>query len=188
MAIDCWIWGNANSPEKCIEEYQIRLCDEEMKPYSGIMKTVSNRLVSVLYRYGELAAKQCWFAGKISQDMYVVALGGEQNSLLGTRFGKNRGLFCVMAFGFTGEDIAGYRQDSDLFEPLKNILRTLNEKCTGSEETPPVKKLEELQKWSSVPAQEALKSHCAAYRTEGDGCIQASVPKQSFSSSATWGT
>lgn len=131
MAVARWIWGNANSQDPNIQEYQIRLCDEEMKPYRGVMTTISNRLVSVVNRYGDLTTKRCWFAGRIAPDMYVIALGGEQNSILGTQFAGTRGLFGVMAFGFSGEDICLYQQTEELFIPLKQMLCQVNEagKC-----------------------------------------------------------
>lgn len=135
MAVVRWVWGNANSQNMDIQEYQIRLCDEELKPYRGIMTTISNRLVSVVNRYGELTTKRCWFAGKISSDMYVIALGGEQNSILGTQYAGTRGLFGVMALGFTGKDICLYRQTEELFNPLKQLLREVNEKGKCKQET-----------------------------------------------------
>lgn len=126
MAITRWVWGNANSQDPSIQEYQIRLCDEGMKPYRGVMTTISNRLVSVANRYGDLTTKRCWFAGKISPNMYVIALGGEQNSILGTRYVGTRGLFGVMAYGFTGKDICLYQQTEDIFAPLMQLLRQVN--------------------------------------------------------------
>lgn len=131
MAVARWIWGNANSQDPSIQEYQIRLCDEKMKPYRGTMTMISNRLVSAMNRYGDLTTKRCWFAGKIAPDMYVVALGGEQNSILGTQYAGTRGLFGVMAFGFTGKDICLYQQTEELFFPLKQLLCQVNDmgKC-----------------------------------------------------------
>lgn len=127
MAIVRWIWGNINSMIPAIQEYQVRICDEQFKPYRDKLIRLSNRMVSVGNRNGSNATACCWFAGYLAPNLYFVALGGEQNSILKTRYTGTRGLFGVMGLGFTDEDIHLYRQTDALFDSLKQILRKLHE-------------------------------------------------------------
>lgn len=140
MAIGRWIWGNANLEDMGRQEFQIRLCDAGLQAHKDCLLKISNRLVSAAKRQGELTVRQCWFAGYLdsAETVYVIALAGEQNQLLGTRLQGSRGLFCVFALGFMGEDIRHYRQDADLFQPLKELMKKINEtgRCDGGKASP----------------------------------------------------
>ena len=46
---------------------------------------------------------------------------------MGTNLVGSRGLYGMLAYGFTGEDIRRIRRDEDFFEPLKALLRAVNE-------------------------------------------------------------
>lgn len=129
MAIERWIWGNANLKDAGLQEFQVRLCDAGLQAYKDSLIRLSNRLASTEKRKAELTAQQCWFAGYLdaARTVYVAALAGEQNQLLGARMQGSRGLVCVFALGFLGEDIQRYRQDEGLFEPLKEIMKAINE-------------------------------------------------------------
>lgn len=175
MSIDYWIWGNANSQIPQIQEFDTRLCSNGFVPVKGELELLSKRLVSTMWRNGERTIAQCWFAGFIKPHLYVIALGAEQNTLLGTQFVGTRGLFCTIALGFSGSDINGYRQNSSLFDPLKDILRTINEKCTGTEEIAPVISLPELQKYICIPSEESLRNHCEQYQIEET--VHAQIPE-----------
>ena len=163
MAVEYFILGNANSAVPKIQEYQIRLCSDGLNPHRKKLVKLSNRLMSVDNRTRENITARCWFAGYLTPELYLVALGGEQNSLLKTRYVGTRGLFAVMALGFTGEDIRLYKQSEKLFEPLKQILRQINEWCSGSADIPPVKSSEELNRALNPPAKDALHEHCAKF-------------------------
>ena len=163
MAVEYFILGNANSAVPEIQEYQIRLCSDGLNPHREKLVKLSNRLMSVDNRNAENVTTRCWFAGYLTPKLYIVALGGEQNSLLKTRYVGTRGLFAVMALGFTGEDIRLYKQSEELFEPLKQILQQINKRCTGSEDFPPAKSPEELNRELKTPAKDALHEHCAKF-------------------------
>ena len=163
MAVEYFILGNANSAVPEIQEYQIRLCSDGLNPHREKLVKLSNRLMSVDNRNAENVTTRCWFAGYLTPKLYIVALGGEQNSLLKTRYVGTRGLFAVMALGFTGEDIRLYKQSEELFEPLKQILQQINKRCTGSEDFPPAKSPEELNRDLKTPAKDALHEHCAKF-------------------------
>ena len=163
MAVEYFILGNANSAVPEIQEYQIRLCSDGLNTHREKLVKLSNRLMSVDNRNAENVTTRCWFAGYLTPKLYIVALGGEQNSLLKTRYVGTRGLFAVMALGFTGEDIRLYEQSEELFEPLKQILQQINKRCTGSEDVPPAKSPEELNRELKTPAKDALHEHCAKF-------------------------
>lgn len=172
MSIDYWIWGNVNSQIPQIQEFDTRLCSIGFNPVKGELELISKRLISTMWRNGDRTVAQCWFAGFLKPDLYVIALGAEQNTLLGTQFAGTRGLLCTMAMGFTGSDIISYRQDSRLFDPLKDILYTINVKCTGDEETPPISSISELQKHILIPSEESLRKHCEIFCAEDNICAQ----------------
>lgn len=172
MSIESWIYGNLNSKDPVIQEYNTRLCSNGFIRVKGELELLSKRIMSTMWRNGERTIAQCWFAGFVKPDLYVIALGTEQNTLLGKQFTGTRGLFCTLAIGFSGSDIKSYRQDNGLFDPLKDILCTMNEKCTGDEENLPVISLVELQKYICIPTEEFLRSHCERY------CIEENPPVQ----------
>lgn len=122
-----WLWGNANRADADIQEFQIRLCDPGLDRYKEDLIAISNRLASTEKRRGSIATQECWFAGKLDNSIYVLALGGEQNTLLNARYQGTRGLFCVMAYGFTGEDIRLFRRDKAIFQPLMELMRQVND-------------------------------------------------------------
>ncbi len=161
MAIECWVWGNANPKDPDIQEYQIRLCGARLRERDRRDRLIelSNRMLSVTKRRAELRTQRCWFAGHLDEEVYMIALAGEQNNLLGTNLVGSRGLYCMLAYGFTGEDIRGLRRDEGVFEPLKELMRAINE--TGK--CPP------------GPGAEQLREHFASYtdalptETEGPG-------------------
>lgn len=127
MSVMRWLWGNANRADANIQEFQIRLCDPGLDKYKEDLIVISNRLVSTEKRRGPAATQKCWFAGKLNNSIYVLALGGEQNTLLNARYQGTRGLFCTMAYGFTGEDICLFRRDEAIFQPLMELMRQVND-------------------------------------------------------------
>ncbi len=134
MSVERWIFSNANLRDHDLQEYQIRLSDGSLKnAYRDCMIELSNRLISVINRRGDLRTQRSWFAGRLTPELYVVALAGEQNSLMGTNLTGSRGLFCVLAYAFTGTDIRLYKKDEALFEPLKKLMEGINEtgQCPG---------------------------------------------------------
>ncbi len=153
MAIECWIWGNANQADQDLQEYQIRLCGGVLRAAGRKDRLIelSNRMLAVTKRRGVLRTQRCWFAGYLDKEVYLVALAGEQNSLLGTNLVGSRGLYGMLAYGFTGKDIRRIRRDEDFFEPLKALLRAVNE--TGQCPAP-------------GPSVETLAELCAAYADE----------------------
>ncbi len=153
MAIECWIWGNANQADQDLQEYQIRLCGGGLRAAGRKDRLIelSNRMLAVTKRRGGLRTQRCWFAGYLDKEVYLVALAGEQNSLLGTNLVGSRGLYGMLAYGFTGKDIRRIRRDEDFFEPLKALLRAVNE--TGQCPAP-------------GPSVETLAELCAAYADE----------------------
>lgn len=156
MSIERWIWSNANLENPDLQEFQIRLCDHGLDKHKSDLIAISNRLAATEKRRGAVATQKCWFAGYLASDLYVVALGGEQNSLLNTRYQGTRGLFCTMAYGFTGDDIRFFRRDEGMFEPLKKLLREVNE--TG--------------KHSAGAADPSLKEFCRGYAVHAAGIAE----------------
>ena len=127
MAVYGWIRGNA----KIVGDggdYLVRVCDLELKKYGQILISLSDRMLSTKKRRGESENQQCWFSGYLDKNMYVVATCAKQDKLLGISLagGGFRELYCVLALGFTNEDIQLYRQDDSIFEPLKEIMRVVN--------------------------------------------------------------
>ncbi len=123
MAVYFWIYANAR--KKGDEgDYLIRRCDPGLDVHRDIMKTISRRMLSTAKRYGAAQRQRCWFSGFLDDAIYVTAVAGEQEELLGTAFtgGAFRRQYCVLAFGFTGKDIRQYRREDELFEPLKKEL------------------------------------------------------------------
>ena len=128
MSVERWLYGNANYEEKSrLQEFQPRLYDPGLKNLRNDLIELSRRMISSRCRTGEYRSEKCWFAGYIDEERYMVALAGEQNMLLGTQYRGSRGLFCMMALVFSGTDIGLYRQDEGLFEPLKKLMRQVNE-------------------------------------------------------------
>lgn len=156
LSIERWIWSNANLANPDVQEFQIRLCDHGLDKRKSDLIAISNRLVATEKRRGAVATQKCWFAGYLGPDLYVVALGGEQNSLLNTRYQGTRGLFCTMAYGFTGDDIRLFHRDEGMFEPLKKLLREVNE--TG--------------KHSAGAADPFLKEFCRGYAVHAAGVAE----------------
>lgn len=156
MAVYRWIYANAKM-EGGRKDYQIRICDKELERYRGILIELSNRLLSVDRRRGETQRQKCWFCGYLDEKVYVVAVGGDQGELLGIEAGRYRPQYCVLAYGFTKEDIHLYKKTDEMFEPLKIILRNIQE--TGREDTP--------SKEEHVYGQELLKyTQASGGRTE----------------------
>lgn len=129
MAVERWIFCNANFEDPDLQEYQIRLCDGGLQTPACKDRLIelSNRLMSVTHRRDSLRTQRSWFAGYLTPELYVVALGGEQNSLMNTNFSKSRGLYCALALAFTGSDIRLYKKDEGLFAPLKKLLLEINQ-------------------------------------------------------------
>ncbi|MCM1175200.1 MAG: hypothetical protein NC341_09135 [Blautia sp.] len=127
MAVYRWIYANAKM-EGNRKDYHVRMCDPALENYRQTLILLSNRLLSTDKRYNEAERQTCWFAGHVDEKMYVVAMGGDQTELLGVFPDGYRKQHCVLAYGFTGEDIRLYRRDDRMFEPLKDILREIQRK------------------------------------------------------------
>lgn len=147
MAVCRWIYANAKI-ESDRKDYFVRLCDPELEAWKGTLIELSNRLLSADKRRGEAEKQVCWFAGYISREMYLVAAGGSQQELLGISSGKYREQHCVLGYGFTGDDICLLKQEDEIFEPLKEIMREIQR--TGEEK--------------DIEAVENMKMDFSAYR------------------------
>lgn len=127
MAVGCWSYTNIKT-KTAQEDYFVRVCDPVFEPFRDQMLSLSNRMVAVDQRFKTAQKQHCWLAGYLEENTYVVALAGEQEELLGITLYDSgiRPQFCVLAYGFTGEDIHRYARKTALFEPLKEFLRNKN--------------------------------------------------------------
>lgn len=124
MAVYRWIYGNAKM-EGDRKDYHVRLCDAGLKAYRHLCIELSNRLLSADKRRGEAERQICWFSGYLDRKMYVIAAGGDQRDLLGIEPDGYRAQHCVLAYGFTDDDICLYRKKEEIFEPLIKIMRRI---------------------------------------------------------------
>lgn len=126
MAVYSWIYANARM-EGNRRDYHVRLCSPELNGCKEILIQLSNRLLSTDRRYGQAEKQNCWFTGFIDDEKYLVAVGGEQETILGMDLtgGGFRTQFCVLGYCFTKDDICLYRKDIAMFEPLKEIMRQI---------------------------------------------------------------
>lgn len=131
MAIYRWLYANAKM-EGNRKDYFVRVCDSELDVYRRILVELSDRMLSTGKRRGKAEKQICWFAGYISKEVYMVAVGGGQEELIGIVSGKYRTQHCVLGYGFTEKDIRLYKKEESMFEPLKEILREIQR--TGTEE------------------------------------------------------
>ena len=71
MAIECWIWGNANQADQDLQEYQIRLCGGVLRAAGRKDRLIelSNRMLAVTKRRGVLRTQRCWFAGYLDKEV-----------------------------------------------------------------------------------------------------------------------
>ncbi|MDO4295098.1 MAG: hypothetical protein Q4D90_02935 [bacterium] len=134
MAVGCWSYANIKT-KTAQEDYFVRVCDPMFESFRDQMLLLSNRMLAVDQRFGMARNQHCWFAGYLEENIYVVALAGEQEELLGVPLYDSgiRPQFCVLAYGFTGEDIHRYAKETALFEPLKEFLRNKN-RLMGNQE------------------------------------------------------
>ncbi len=127
MAVYRWIYANAKM-EGDRKDYHVRICDKGLEAYRGILIRLSNRLLSSDKRRAMAERQVCWFSGYLDEKLYVVAAGGDQRDLAGVEPQGCRAQHCVLAYGFTGEDIRLYEQTDDIFEPLKCTMRDIQQK------------------------------------------------------------
>ena len=133
MAVYRWIYENAKM-EGARKDYHVRMCDPALENYKQTLILLSNRLLSTNKRYGEAERQVCWFAGYLDENIYVVAMGGDQKALLGVSPDGYRSQHCVLAYGFTGADARPYKRNDRMFEPLKEIMREIQK--TGKDIKP----------------------------------------------------
>lgn len=126
MAIYRWMYANAKIKNDR-KDYHIRICDPGLEKYKGILVEISTRLLSADKRRGGIERQRCWFAGYLSPTLYMIAVGGDQKDLIGVESGGYRAQHCVMAYGFSGKDIRVYQKNDDIFEPLKRIMREIQD-------------------------------------------------------------
>lgn len=138
MAVYRWIYANAKM-EGNKKDYHVRICDPALENYKQILIRLSNRLLSTNKRYGEAERQVCWFAGYLDEKIYVVAMGGDQKALLGVSPDGYRSQHCVLAYGFTGADARLYKKSDRMFEPLKEIMREIQQ--TGRDIEPAEKQM-----------------------------------------------
>lgn len=134
MAIYDWIYGNATLPGD-VGDYRIRLCGEGLWDYTDFLTRLSIRLLSVNMRT-DPDKPTSWFAGCLEDSLYLVAVGGTQNTILGPDYplpGGYRQQFCVLGYGFSGgsEEFAQYSEqiqnrDISMFTPLRTYLWELS--------------------------------------------------------------
>ncbi len=130
MAVCRWLYANAKM-EGDRKDYFVRICDSGLEACKGKLIELSNRLLSADKRRRGAEKQVCWFAGYISREIYLVAAGGGQEELLGISKGRYREQYCVLGYGFTGDDICLLKKDDRMFEPLKEIMREIQR--TGTE-------------------------------------------------------
>ena len=163
MAVNIWVYGNAKI-QGDRGDYFVRACGQAFLPYKDRMIRLSNRLLAVERRRGEAARLQSWFAGYLDEQakLYVVAVAGEQESLLGAPLYDSgfRALFCVLAYGLTGEDIRLLRKDDGMFLPQKEILKAVSGLAAGRGEEAGLKE--------TVPPKEAVIPGGYEERTSGE--------------------
>lgn len=138
MAVYRWIYANAKM-EGNRKDYHVRICDPALESYKEILILLSNRLLSTNKRYGEAERQVCWFAGYLDEKTYVVAMGGDQKELLNISPDGYRSQHCVLAYGFTGADVRLYKRSDRMFEPLKDIMREIQQ--TGRDMEPGEKQM-----------------------------------------------
>lgn len=139
MAIYSWIYANAKM-EGNRKDYHVRVCDQGLEEYKRTLILLSNRLLSTDRRFDKAEKQSCWFSGYIGDEkkVYLVAVGGEQETILGVSLagGGFRTQHCVLGYGFTENDIQLYRQEDSMFEPLKEILRQIQQAGRDLESEP----------------------------------------------------
>lgn len=139
MAIYSFIYANAKM-EGNRKDYHVRVCDQVLREYAETLILLSNRLLSTDRRYGKAERQSCWFSGYIGEkkEIYLVAVGGEQETILGLDLagGGFRAQHCVLGYGFTDDDVRLYRQEDEIFEPLKEILRQIQQSGKDLESEP----------------------------------------------------
>lgn len=139
MAVYSWIYANAKI-EGNRNDYHVRVCGQGLDQYKGTLILLSNRLLSTDRRFGKEEKQNCWFSGYIGDEkkIYLVAVGGAQETILGVSLagGGFRTQYCVLGYGFTENDIQLYLQKDDIFEPLKKILRRIQQTGEDLESEP----------------------------------------------------
>lgn len=150
MAAGRWLYANAKM-EGDRKDYFVRICDPMLEACKGKLIELSNRLLSVDKRRGKAQKQICWFAGRISREIYLVAAGGGQEELLGISKGRYREQYCVLGYGFSGSDMCLLKKDDAMFEPLKEIMREIQR--TGTEDR--------------ALLSEGIRQDFSAYRAEG---------------------
>ncbi len=131
MAVYRWIYANAKM-ESDRKDYYVRVCDRELEGYRGMLIELSNRLLSADRRRKEAERQKSWFSGYLDEKVYLVAAGGDQRDLLGIEPEGYRPQHCVLAYGLTKDDIRLYQKKDEMFEPLKKIMREIQEKGRDS--------------------------------------------------------
>lgn len=177
MAIEYWLYGNANYDNSSLQEFRARMYSAELADQRDELIELSRRMISAEYRR-EHWTEKCWFAGHLRSgtDKFVVALAGEQNTLLDTQYQGGRGLFCMMALVFRGEDKGLYMQEEGMFDVLKKVMRQVNEDegfCRNLlNKGPRLEKirLEEFGLKNIGFEEEALQKNCAQYRMKKTDC------------------
>ena len=176
MAIEYWLYGNANY-DSSLQEFRALMYSAELADQRDELIELSRRMISAEYRR-EHWTEKCWFAGHLRSgtDKFVVALAGEQNTLLDTQYQGSRGLFCMMALVFSGQDEGLYMQEEGMFESLKKVMREINEnegfcrdlrnKGARLEKI----RLEEFGLKNIGFEEEALQKNCAQYRMKKTDC------------------
>ena len=176
MAIEYWLYGNANY-DSSLQEFRARMYSAELADQRDELIELSRRMISAEYRR-EHWTEKCWFAGHLRSgtDKFVVALAGEQNTLLDTQYQGSRGLFCMMALVFSGQDEGLYMQEEGMFESLKKVMREINENegfCRDLRNNGARLekiRLEEFGLKNIGLEEEALQKNCAQYRMKKTGC------------------
>lgn len=184
MAIEYWLYGNANYDNSSLQEFRARMYSAELADQRDELIELSRRMISAEYRR-EHWTEKCWFGGHLrsGMDKFVVALAGEQNTLLDTQYQGSRGLFCMMALVFSGQDEGLYMQEEGMFDVLKKVMRQVNEdegfcrnllnKGARLEKI----RLEEFGLKNIGFEEEALQKNCAQYRMEKTDCNENRMEK-----------
>lgn len=129
MLAEGWIYGNARITEEKADGFFVRVCGPKMREYKQELLSLSKQMLEGMSRDCQ---EECWAAGYLDEkrQAYVIAVAGNQEHLLHMKLScrENRGFFCVMAYLLPKEAIALYERDSEMFEPLKEQMRSINQK------------------------------------------------------------
>ncbi len=126
MAVYRWIYGNAGFPGDA-GDYRVRFREKGLEQWNDPLIHISQNLIATVGDRGGRRIEAFW-----SGELYILALAGEQEELYralcggALHAGASRGLFCAVAWCFTGEDVRPYRLSEPFFVPLIEQLEAIN--------------------------------------------------------------